>query len=96
MGEEIIGKVIAIAKDGKQLEIENAKINCITENTDNDCYGIVCKNSYELEIVVKNITRKRFIKQLMARGMQKNEAVEFAKYIYRKYKCYNSMYLLGI
>lgn len=86
--------------NGKQIELENAKVNCITENVDVDYYHTHCAiaeihhKSYELEVSVGNITKKRFIKLLMAKGIQRNGAVEFAKYIHRKYGCYNPMYLM--
>lgn len=88
--------------NGKQIELENATVNCITENVERNEYYIFNEDlpfysqqkSYEVEASICNITKKRFIKLLMSKGMQRNEAVEMSKYIHRKYRCYNSMYLL--
>ena len=87
--------------NGKQIELENSTVNCITENIELTRYETfdesLCftqQRSYELEVSVGNITKKRFIKLLMSKGMQRNEAVQMAKYIRRKYGCYNPMYLM--
>ena len=90
--------------NGKQIELENATVSCITEEIeenehhifDNDLPYYSKQKSYDLEVSVGNITKKRFIKLLMAKGMQRNEAVEMARYVHRKYKNYNPMYLILI
>ena len=86
---------------GKQFEFENATISSISVEKEKNYYdtfgksfnGLITKNQFELELEIKtkNITRKRFIKLLMAKGIQRNGANEIAKYILKKYGYYNSL-----
>ena len=46
-------------------------------------------NEISVNFVVKNVTKKRFIKLLMSYGFQKNTAKELAKYCFKKYGYYN-------
>ena len=46
-------------------------------------------NEISANFVVKNVTKKRFIKLLMSYGFQKNTAIELAKYCFKKYGYYN-------
>lgn len=101
MGEQFCGKLIMETFDGRKVEFENARIDCISENIEEDYlidedYKRYEFKSYEIESTIGNISRKRFIKLLMGNGMQRNEAIEIANYIHRKYGYYNSMYLMLI
>lgn len=105
MGEMMCGNLIMKTSDGKEIQIENAIINEISvgPNTverfspDNSFYeNEVVSNNHELSIMIGNITRKRFVKLLMARGIARNGAKDIASYIHRRYGCYNPMHLLMI
>lgn len=105
MGELLCGNLIMKTVDGKEIQFENAIINQISaepntiERFDPDKSfretEIVSYN-HELSITVGNITKKRFIKLLMARGIARNGAKDIALYIHKKYGCYNQMHLLLI
>ena len=105
MGEMMCGNLTMKTLDGKEIQIENAVINEITVepntverfNPDNSFYeNEVISNTHELSITVGNITRKRFIKLLMSRGIARNGAKDIASYIHKRYGCYNPMHLLMI
>lgn len=90
--------LIMFTNDGKQIQIENATINCITENKDFPEFEIekryIETQEISFDITINNISKKRFIKLLMARGIQRNGAVEIAKYILKKYGYYSQAFLL--
>lgn len=103
MGEMLLcGNLTMKTLDGKEIQIENAVINEITtepntvEILNGSRYNAASTNTHELSIQVGNITRKRFIKLLMARGIARNGAKDIASYIYKRYGCYNPMHLLMI
>lgn len=104
MGEELRGNFIMKTYDGKEYQFENAIINEVTvepgiktEVRPEDDYvktEVVGCPTYEFSIQTQNMTRKRFIKLIMSRGVARNGAKDIADYIYRKYGHYNLMYLL--
>lgn len=103
MGQELIGKLIMINKNGEQKEIENAVIKEITQtpteieldDTLSDFRKTEVKDySCELSFEIKNITRKKFIKMIMAHGIARNGAKDIASYIHKKYGYYNQSILL--
>ena len=103
MGDNIQGNLIMKTLDGKEIHLENCIITEITELKDNDFYNeLDSKNyisniNYEASVGLKtNIKRKRFIKLLMSRGLQKNEAVQIANYSLRNYGYYNQLLFLYI
>lgn len=107
MGNEIlgtIGKLVMIDEDGKETEIKGT-INEITvepetiERDDilfDDRMTHLTNYSSKYSFKIKCITRKRFIKQLMARGIARNGAKDIADYVHKKYGQYNPMFLLTI
>lgn len=105
MGELLCGNLTMKTADGKEIRIENAIINEISAEPNtvdrcnpnkNFCETEVVGYSHELNITVGNITKKRFIKLLMAKGIARNGAKDIASYIHKKYGCYNQMHLLMI
>lgn len=103
MGEELTRKLVMISKDGEQREFKNARITSVTVEphviAEDDTLCDYCKTrvedcNYEFNVEIENITRKRFIKLLMARGMARNGAKDIAKYIHKKYGYYNQTFLL--
>lgn len=89
---------VIIFSDGKQIQIENATINAITVNENYPPMDIenkyILTSNYSVDITINRITKKRFIKLLMARGIQRNGAIEVAKYILKKYGYYSQTFLL--
>lgn len=105
MGERLIGNLVMITKDGRKIEFENAEITELSAESDvieNDdtltdfSSNRVVKNSYEVSLQIKNITKKRFIKLLMSKGIARNGAKDIASYVYKKYGYYNVMFMILI
>lgn len=102
MGTELLGKLVMIDENGNQREL-NGVINSVTvepeliEEDDtlfDDRVTNLTNYSGECSFEIKSITRKRFIKQLMARGIARNGAKDIAEYVCKKYGNYNSMFLM--
>lgn len=106
MGDDIVirpARLVMIDKDGKETEIINGTINEITvepetiEQDDtlfDDRVTSVKNYSTECSFEIKSITRKRFIKQLMAQGIARNGAKDIAEYVRKKYGQYNPMFFM--
>lgn len=97
-----IGKLVMINKNGNETEL-NGVIKELTvepeviERDDtlfDDRVTKVTNYSGKCSFEVKSITRKRFIKLLMARGIARNGAKDIAEYVCKKYGNYNSMFLM--
>ena len=104
MSEEtnMFGKLILVDKDGNEQEL-NGVINSVTvepetiERDDtlfDDRMTSVTNYGGECTIEIKSITRKKFIKLLMARGIARNGAKDIAEYVRKKYGQYNPMFLM--
>ena len=100
----MFGKLVMVDKDGNEKELSGV-INSVTvepetvERDDtlfDDRMTSVKSYSSECSFEIKSITRKRFIKQLMARGIARNGAKDIAEYVCKKYGNYNSMFLMMI
>lgn len=95
---------ILITNDtGEKIKIENVKRIDISEdiNIYNERYSLIDKNKtsftlkgYLLDIEVDHTSKKRFIKLLMAKGIQRNCAIEIARYFLNKYGFYSQEFLL--
>lgn len=105
MSETLVGNLVMVTKDGRRIEFENAEITELSAEADvieNDDTltdfksSLVVKNSYEVNLQIKNITRKRFIKLLMSKGIARNGARDIASYVYKKYGYYNVMFTILI
>ena len=98
MGEQLVGDLVMVTSDGREMRFENASImkaELLGTGIDvGDSDFSVSNGSAELEVSVGNISKKRFVKLLMGKGMQRNEATEMAKYVIRKYGYYNPMQLI--
>lgn len=54
----------------------------------------VTSYSTECNFEIKSITRKRFVKLLMAQGIARNGAKDIAEYVRKKYGQYSPMFLM--
>ena len=103
MGNELIGNglkgnLVMIDEDGNENIIENVTVKEITRDN-NEISEIdalqdyknsfVLTTNYECSLSLKNITRKKFIKILMGKGIARNGAKDIADYILKKYGYYN-------
>lgn len=81
-------KLIMIDGKGNELEIEGSiSIDNQIDNTilDDPYMTNVTQNSYSLTIEkIKPLTRKKYIKLLMSKGIGRNGANEIAKYTLKK------------
>ena len=105
MGDDKIirpARLVMIDKDGNESEIcgtiNEIKVEPeIIEEDDTlmDSKNVKVKNyNYEFTIEPEKLTRKRFIKQLMARGIARNGAKDIAEYVRKKYGQYSPMFLM--
>lgn len=105
MGEMLCGELMMKTADGREIHFENAIINEVSvepeiiercEPEDNFHRKEVVSHNYELSLTIGNITKKRFIKLLMSKGIARNGAKDIASYIFKKYGFYNPTHLLMI
>ncbi len=96
MGTDVnkLNEIIFRTTDGKEFHMnanEFCKIEFYSEPHYEDYFEkpSYINNEISATFVVKNITKKRFIKLLMSFGFQKNTAIELAKYCFKKYGHYN-------
>lgn len=103
MGNQLCGDLMLKMADGKEVYFENAIINEVTaepeimeicDPQDDYCISRAVKTNYEFNITMRNITRKRFIKLLMANGIAKNGAKDIASYVHKKYGQYSPIHLI--
>ena len=102
MGTELLGKLVMIDENGNQREL-NGVINSVTVEPelierDDTLFDEKITNatnySGECSFEIKSITRKKFIKQLMAQGIARNGAKDIAEYVRKKYGEYNPMFFI--
>ena len=102
MGTELLGKLVMIDENGNQREL-NGVINSVTVEPefiegDDTLFDERITNatnySGECSFEIKSMTRKKFIKQLMAQGIARNGAKDIAEYVRKKYGQYNPMFLM--
>lgn len=95
-----LGNIVIKSVDGTEQTIENVKMMPLIEEVENLDNLNEFKNSSNegitLSLETTNISRKRFIKLLMARGIARNGAKDIADYVFKKYGFYNSFMLLTI
>lgn len=105
MGEDMIirpARLVMIDEDGNENEIcgtiNEVKVEPkVIERDDtlfDDRMTSVANYGGEFTIEIKSITRKKFIKQLMAQGIARNGAKDIANYVRKKYGQYNPMFLM--
>ena len=108
MGDEMFkapAKLVMIDEDGNENEIcgtiNEVKVNPnLIERIErddvlfDDRMTSVKNYNFEYTISPKKLTRKRFIKQLMARGIARNGAKDIAEYVRKKYGQYSPMFLM--
>lgn len=105
MGDEMFkapAKLVMIDEDGNENEIcgtiNEVKVNPnLIERDDvlfDDRVTSVKNYSSECSFEIKSITRKRFIKLLMAQGIARNGAKDIAEYVRKKYGQYSQMFLM--
>lgn len=97
------GDITLMTKDGQEISLPNATINEISvtpetyEHYDpgkNYQHIKLERNNVELSLSVKSISKKRFVKLLMGRGIARNGAKDIASYIHKKYGFYNPTQIL--
>ena len=92
-----VSNLMFIDKNGNEHIFENAIISSITEeNNDDDFLNVSRENfinnkTFSIDIETKNVSKKRFKKKLMSKGIGRNGAEELARYFYKKYGCYNEI-----
>ena len=103
LGKTLTGSLILVDKEENQTELKNVTINEIEAEPniieEDDTLRDYRKTKvedyvYSTNIEIKNITRKRFIKMLMAQGLARNGAKDITDYIHRKYGNYSPIHLL--
>lgn len=77
----------------KNIEIDREQSN--EYNIFPDKRYITYNDSFYIRIILKNISRKRFIKLLMGRCMSKRLAEQFADFIFNRYGYYNQLFILS-
>lgn len=107
MGDDKIirpARLVMIDKNGNESEIcgtvseVTVKPEIIERNdTLFDDRATSVKNySSECTLSIRTITRKRFVKLLMSRGIARNGAKDIAEYVRKKYGQYSPMFLMMI
>ncbi len=95
-----LGNIVIKSVDGTEQTIENVKMMPLIEEVEDLDNLNEFKNSLNegitLSLETTNISRKRFIKLLMARGIARNGAKDIADYVFKKYGFYNELMLLTI
>ena len=100
MGDDKIikpARLVMIDKDGNESEICGTVSKVTVERDDtlfDDRVTSVKNYSSECSFEIKSITRKRFIKLLMAQGIARNGAKDIAEYVRKKYGQYSPMFLM--
>lgn len=93
-----LGNIVIKSVDGTEQTIENVKMMPLIEEVEDLDNLNEFKNSLNegitLSLETANISRKRFIKLLMARGIARNGAKDIADYVFKKYGFYNELMLL--
>lgn len=82
---------------GMKACIESSEIKELILEREPDLMGssyIIYQGRYSLDIKLKHITRKRFIKLLMGKYMNKRLAEQFADFIFNRYGYYNESFIL--
>lgn len=100
MGSEngpLMGKLFVVDKNGDKKEIATGEVTAVQcEPIELPGKGAEEEYSCECTLDIKTVTRKRFIKILMAHGIAKNGAKDIADYVHKKYGEYNPMIFLMI
>lgn len=98
MGSEngpLMGKLFVVDKNGNKKEIATGEVTAVQcEPIELPGKGADGEYSCECALKIKTVTRKRFIKILMAHGIAKNGAKDIADYVHKKYGEYDPMKLL--
>ena len=105
MDEDMVirpARLVMIDKDGNESEIcgtiNEIKVEPeIIERDDilfNSKVTSVKNYNFECTISPKKLTKKKFIKLLMAQGIARNGAKDIAEYVRKKYGQYSSMHLI--
>ena len=105
MGDDKIirpARLVMIDKDGNESEIcgtvSKVTVEPETVERDNTLFNdkITSATGYSSEctLEIKSITRKKFIKLLMAQGIARNGAKDIAEYVRKKYGQYGPIFLM--
>lgn len=100
MGSEngpLMGKLFVVDKNGDKKEIATGEVTAVQcDPVELPGKGAEEEYSCECTLDIKTVTRKRFIKILMAHGIARNGAKDIADYVHKKYGEYNPMIFLMI
>ena len=88
--------------DNKNLQIDGNSINLIRleseESYNYDPFSqkrfIIQNDPLYIGVKLKNISRKRFIKLLMGKCMNKRLSEQFADFIFKRYGYYNELFIV--
>ena len=105
MEEDMIirpARLVMIDEDGNENEIcetiNEVKVEPELIERDDTLFDDRMTNiknyNFEYTVSPKKLTKKKFIKQLMAMGMARNGAKDIAEYVRRKYGQYSTMFLM--
>lgn len=107
MGDDMIirpAKLVMIDENGNENEIcgtiNEIKVEPEIIERDDTLFDNKVTNvknyNFECTMSPKQLTKKKFIKLLMAQGIARNGAKDIAGYIHKKYGQYSSMFLMMI
>ena len=88
--------------DNKNLQIDGNSIELIClEKEDSYNYDpslqnriIIQSNPLYMGVKLKNVSRKRFVKLLMGKCMNKRLSEQFADFIFKRYGYYNELFIV--
>lgn len=99
MGDMLRGELMMKTSDGRKVHFENATISEFSVEPEPNVSveldpGKAVNFTHEFSIKIETITRKRFIKLLMSKGIARNGAKDIASYVRKKYGYYSELHLL--
>ncbi len=96
-----ICKVLINTNDKQKIKFESVNKIYVSEERKqipismfNDDKASIELREFTIDIELGSVTKKRFIKMLMGKGIQRNCATEIAKYVLKKYGYYSEKFLL--
>ncbi len=98
MSDYLPGKLLMVNEDGDEIEVQGAI--SLNENEEFDCEDLsvgdyIPNPNISFDITTSmTLSRKKFIKLLMSKGIGRNGANEIAKYILKKNGRYTMMDVL--
>lgn len=98
MGTESFFRPYTILVDGQEFEVERGEISTFDSSCEIDAYEtpnkLCAPSSFKMKIENPEMSKKKLVKRLMSRGLQRNEANVLAKFIYCRFGEYNTLPLM--